>query len=234
MQAVTPFAMAMTILSPIVWGLVVASAVGDPGLAVIVGTGLAAMASTIPSQSIRTILQERFWLTLEQVAVSQVHTGTMLAGRLVAMMAHATLALPIAAALLVVIYGPPRTVDPAQLAGALIVAVAGLLAIATLVLGFVARRRYRAGMPNAVFPVVVLLTGVFVPVDSLPSWLQPLSRLLAVSWAMEAVRAIEAGRSAWGLIAVGAGVAVLSVAAGALYVARVQDVMRRSPEAYLR
>lgn len=226
--------MVMTVLNPVVWGLIVASAVGDPGLAVIVGTGLAAMASSIPAESVITILQERNWLTLEQVAISQVHTGVMLTGRLAAMMLHALFALPIAAVLLIAVYGPPEVPDPVQLMVALVVGVAGLLAVSLFIVGFVARRRYYAGMPNAVFPVVILLAGVFVPLDALPSWLEPPARLLAVSWAMEAVRLIEVGASGWASIGVGGLVAAVTIAAGVVYVGRVQEVMRRSPEAYLR
>lgn len=226
--------MAMTVLNPVVWGLVVASAVGDAGLSVIVGTGLAAMASSIPASSMMLLLQERQWLTLEQVAISQVHTGVMLSGRLTGMMLHALLALPIAAVLLVAVYGPPAVPDPVVLVVALVVGIAGLLAIGMLVVGFIARRRYRAGMPNAVFPVVVLLAGVFVPLDALPIWLQPVSRLLAVSWAMDAVRQTETGANAWPVLGIGALVAAASIAAGVLYVARAQEVMRRSPEAFLR
>lgn len=226
--------MVLTLLNPVVWGLIVASAVGDPGLAVIVGTGLAAMASSIPAESVITILQERQWLTLEQVAVSQVHTGVMLTGRLAAMMLHALVALPIAAVLLIGIYGPPSVPDPLQLLAALAVGVGGLLAVSLFIVGFVARRRYYAGMPNAVFPVVILLAGVFVPLDALPTWLEPPARLLAVSWAMEAVRMVEAGGSGWASIGIGALVAAATIAVGLLYVSRVQEVMRRSPEAYLR
>lgn len=226
--------MVMTVLNPVVWGLIVASAVGEPDLSVFVGTGLAAMASSIPAESVIMLLQERQWLALEHVAVSQVHTGVVLAGRLLGMMLHALLSLPIAAILLVLVYGPPDVPDPSVVVAALLVGIAGLLAISLLIVGFIARRRYRAGMPNAVFPVVVLLAGVFVPLDALPTWLQPISRLLAVSWAMDAVRRVETGADEWSALGVGAVVAVGSLVVSMLYVARVQEVMRRSPEAYLR
>lgn len=233
-QSVTPLAMAMTVMSPVVWGLIVASAVGDAGLAVIVGTGLAAMASAIPAESVITILQERHWLTLEQIAMSPVHTGVVLVGRVAAMMLHALAALPIAGALLIAIYGRPTVRDPVQLAAALVIAIAGLMAVSLFIIGLVARRRYHSGAPNAVFPIVILLAGVFVPVQSLPSWLEPVARLLAVSWAMEAVRLMEAGFSGWSSIGIGALVAGSTVSAGAIYVGRVEEVMRRSAEAYLR
>ena len=51
---------------------------------------------------------------------------------------------------------------------------------------------------------------------------------------MEAVRLIETGAHGWTSIGTGTLVAAITIAAGVVYVGRVQEVMRPSRDAYLR
>jgi len=232
--AITPLAMVFALLTPLVYGIIVASGSGRPGIAVIVGTGLAGMIGTIIPQSVITILQERTWLTLEQVALSQVGTATILVGRLLAMTAHALAGLPVAWLVIVLLFGPVHVPSPGQVLASIAVSAGGFLAVSLLIVGLLARRRYYAGMPNGLLPLLLLLSGVFVPASALPWWLALPSRLLAPTWAMEGLRRLEAGRQAWPDIGIGAAVSVVTIALGVLYLRRLDHHMRTSPEAYLR
>ena len=62
-------------------------------------------------------------------------------------------------------------------------------------------------IPLIIFPVF-LLSGIFVPVGSLPGWLQPFSYLLAPTWAVDGLR--DVFLRGWGIEHVWVNVAVLA------------------------
>jgi ABC-2 type transport system permease protein len=62
-------------------------------------------------------------------------------------------------------------------------------------------------IPLIIFPIF-LLSGIFVPVQSLPGWLQPFSYLLAPTWAIDGIR--DVFLRGWGLEHVWVNVAVLA------------------------
>jgi ABC-2 type transport system permease protein len=158
----------------------------------------------------------------------------VLSGRLAAMTTQAVLALPVAWVTIALLFGAPPVRAPFQVLACVAVGIAGFFGIGEVIVGFLVRRRYYAGMTNAAFPLLLLLTGVFVPLSSLPAWLAMPSRLLAPTWAMEGVRRTEAGGSAWADVVIGLVIAALTIGAGILYQARAEQSMRASPEAYLR
>jgi len=103
------------------------------------------------------------------------------------------------------------------------VLVAGSLALAALVIVLMAidamgigvlisAAAQREGQAVQMIPFLVLpvflLSGVFVPVESLPAWLRPLSYLLPPTWAIEALRDVML--RGWGLERVGVHLAVLA------------------------
>ncbi|WP_162907789.1 ABC transporter permease [Allorhizocola rhizosphaerae] len=86
--------------------------------------------------------------------------------------------------------GAPISVrHPLVFVGALVVTafamVAASLLMATL---FLATRTALPFQNSLTYPLLVL-GGVFVPVDSLPGWLQPLGRLVFLSWSSDLLRA---------------------------------------------
>jgi ABC-2 type transport system permease protein len=95
--------------------------------------------------------------------------------------------------------------------------VAGLLVILTAIdaqaigisISAAARRESQAVqlIPLIIFPVF-LLSGIFVPVASLPGWLQPFSYLLPPTWAIDALR--DVFLRGWGMEHVWTNVAVLA------------------------
>jgi ABC-2 type transport system permease protein len=100
-------------------------------------------------------------------------------------------------------------VGPVLVAGLIIV----LLAIDAQAIGILisaaARREGQAVqmIPFIVLPVF-LLSGIFVPVESLPSWLRPISYVLPPTWGIEAMRDVTL--RGWGLDRVWLHVAVLA------------------------
>jgi ABC-2 type transport system permease protein len=172
------------------------------------------MIASVQLGSIGAILQERFLLTLEQVAVSPVHTGVMLTGRLFGMLLPALAAWPVAWLIIIVLFGWVPIPSIGAVLAAIVVGIVSLFSVGLLILGFIARRRYRAGMPNAVFPVLILITGLFVPLSSLPTWVSGPGRLFGLSWAMEGIRAVQAGDSPWSDLLVGLLIGVIAVVLG--------------------
>jgi ABC-type multidrug transport system permease subunit len=233
-EAVTPLAVVMSVLQPVALGLIVVAADGQPTMAAAAGTGIAAMVGTASTQTVVATLQERGWLTLEQTMLSPVNTGLVLAGRTAAAVLQAAVALPIAWVAIVVAFGSFRVSSPLQLAACASVAAGGATALCLMVMGFTARHRYRPGVANVVFPVLSLVAGVFVPVSTLPGWIEPVSRLFAITWAMEGIRAVQTGGSAWSDIGVGALIAVASLAGGLVYLAGLDERMRAGSETHLR
>ena len=93
---------------------------------------------------------------------------------------------------------------------ALLVILTALVAQAIgISLSAAARRESQAVqfIPLIIFPVF-LLSGIFVPVGSLPGWLQPFSYLLAPTWAVDGLR--DVFLRGWGLEHVWVHVAVLA------------------------
>jgi ABC-2 type transport system permease protein len=122
---------------------------------------------------------------------------------------------------------------PAWFAGALVVTCLATMA-ASLVIGslLVLTRSAETWMASLGFPVYVL-GGVFVPVAELPGWLQPVCRLVFLSWSGDLLRA--ALRTApiapgWGLTHLAA-ISLLGLATGivgAFLAHRVLTRVRRS------
>jgi ABC-2 type transport system permease protein len=80
------------------------------------------------------------------------------------------------------------------------------------------------GIPFVVMP----LSGVFYPIESLPGALEPVARALPTSAAFEAARALIDGEPLpWDRVALGAGGAVLVAAAGLAFLTRMLAVFRQ-------
>lgn len=96
---------------------------------------------------------------------------------------------------------------------ALVALIVALMSLSALFLGITlsafARREAQAiqFFPLIVFPTF-LLSGIFVPIESLPPWLAPFAWAIPPTWAVEALRAVML--KGWGLEHIGLHVAVLA------------------------
>jgi ABC-2 type transport system permease protein len=117
-------------------------------------------------------------------------------------------------------------VGPVILAAALIVLTAIDAQAIGILISAAARREGQAVqfLPFIIFPVF-LLSGIFVPVASLPAWLQPFSFVLAPTWAIEGLRDVLL--RGWGLEHVWLHLAVLA-GFGVLFTALAMLGLRRA------
>jgi ABC-2 type transport system permease protein len=102
-------------------------------------------------------------------------------------------------------------------------------AIAMLVIGLVLR--FGSGAEALAWGVMFLLlplSGVFYPTDSLPDVIRPLARALPTTHAFEALRDLVDGQGLdWGRLALAAGGALVLLALSLVYVTRMLALFRR-------
>lgn len=158
--------------------------------------------------AILAFVSERTSGTLARLLVTPVRTSEIVAGYAAAfgVLALAQGALLLSVALFVF--------DVLVVGSLLLVAlVVGLMSITALFLGILlsafARREAQAiqFFPLIVFPTF-LLSGIFVPVESLPSWLGPFAWAIPPTWAVEALRDVML--RGWGLDRVGVHILALT------------------------
>ncbi len=137
-----------------------------------------------------SFLRERTLGTLEKFMVSplsrvEIVSGYILGFSLVAIIQSAT-------TLLIVIYlfGVPMRGSPLDAFAIILLLGAGALAMGSLVSNF-ARNEFQVVqfIPIVIIPQIVLC-GVFWPVQSIPGFLRPLSNVLPLTYASDALRAI--------------------------------------------
>lgn len=142
-----------------------------------------------------TMLRERTTGTLERLMTLPVSRGDLLAGYQLAFGVAATVQATITAAIAL---GPldlnVAGSSPALIASAIVVAQLGT-ALGLLVSAF-ARSEFQAVqfLPLTILPQL-LLCGIFVPVDQMRSWLEAISTVLPLRWAVRATEdAVALGR----------------------------------------
>jgi ABC-2 type transport system permease protein len=74
---------------------------------------------------------------------------------------------------------------------------------------------------------VWLVCGFLVPLSLFPSWVRPISWVLAPTWGIEAIRRAALGGSAWGDIGLALGLGAAYTLLGVLVVHRLLDAARR-------
>lgn len=213
---IVPLDLLLSVLQPVVLGLLVFAA--EPALSwpILAGTGFAGLTFVMVGYSLVVPLQERMWGTRDSLNLAGGQPVTIL-GRVAGAFGQGVIAMLIAVAIVAgLVHHSFGTVAPWLLAATLILGLAGFYVItALLAVGF-ARVNFRPGMANGVAPVIILLTGAYTPLDSLPVPLRVLSWALPPTWAMNALRqgpGAAAGRSIGIGVAVLAALAVLTVLA---------------------
>ena len=132
---------------------------------------------------------ERWAGTLEGVVATPTPLGTVVLGRVLAVMAIGSIGFVeswlVAAALFGVVVPIPHPGWFVATLAATIFAMAGTATIMSAV--FVLARSARTFQNSLSYPIYVL-GGVLVPVSMLPGWVQPLTRLVFLSWASDLFR----------------------------------------------
>lgn len=135
------------------------------------------------------ITEEREQGTLEALAAAPVRLGTVLMGRLTAITLTSLLCVVEAAAVAGLVFGHWITVHhPVIFVSGLVVTALAMAGTATILsAAFVLVPSARTIQNTLSYPVY-LLAGVLVPVSFLPLAVQPLSRLVFLSWSADLLR----------------------------------------------
>ncbi|MGE5828141.1 MAG: ABC transporter permease [Micromonosporaceae bacterium] len=171
--------------------LLLVTRVGSPDLVVnaVVAAALASLWSMGLSVAGEIIDQDRVLGTLELTVATPAPLPALLIGRILGTLAVSGIAV---AEVWLVTVGLFRLSVPVHHLGvfiATVLATAAAMAGTSLLMStlFVATRTARTFQNSASYPVL-LLGGVFVPVDSLPAWTHGPARLVFLSWSSDLLR----------------------------------------------
>ncbi|QMU77883.1 ABC transporter permease [Streptacidiphilus sp. PB12-B1b] len=176
--------------------------------------------------------------TLELVIAAPVDFARLVLSRVWVATAISLLTVVEVAAVAVLGFGMvPRVYHP-------VVLVVGLLATAVATAGvaclmaalFVATRTARTFQNSLSYPIL-LLGGVFVPIDRLPEWTHPIGRLVYLSWSSDLLRAALAPAPVAGVawrVCVVLGLGLLAGLGGRSVLARVVRLVRENGTVGLR
>jgi ABC-2 type transport system permease protein len=229
-DAIAPMDLLLTVLQPVVLGVLVFTAEPAPSWSILAGTGFAGLTFVMVGYALTVPLQERMWGTRDSLNLAGGQPMTIL-GRVAGAFGQGVIGMIIAMAILaLLLHRSFGAVAGWLLAATVLLGLAGIYVItALLAIGF-ARVRFWPGMANGVAPVIILLTGVYTPLDSLPAPLRVLSMALPSAWAMNALRQ-GAGAAAGRSIGIGVAVLVALAAVTVLAARRLPAWQRRSAAA---
>jgi ABC-2 type transport system permease protein len=109
---------------------------------------------------------------------------------------------------------PIAIAEPGWFAAALLVSVASLGLLGVLLASFFFLYRYANALTNLLETPVWLLCGLLIPVALLPGWAQALSRVLAPTWGIAALRAAASGGDPLPPLLVEVGIAIAYLVLG--------------------
>lgn len=172
--------------------------------------GVMAFAATLFTTllTLLAFVGERTTGTLDRLRVTPVTEGEIVLGYELAFGLIAAIQGALLLTIAILVY---KVLVVGSLAIALLIIV--LMAIDAMGIGvLISAAAQREGQAVQMIPFIVLpvflLSGIFVPVESLPSWLRPFSYLLPPTWAVEGLRNVML--RGWGLDRVWLHVAVLA------------------------
>ncbi len=156
----------------------------------VLGAGLMGMWMLCVQLGGEIIASERSGGTFEPLESTPAQLRMVVLGRVTMVSAVTLLALPEAWLVALIVFRTPVPVPhPALFAGAALLTLAGLHATAMLFAGMFVLARNALIFQNAMAYPVYLLSGLLVPVHLLPGWVQPVSRLIFLSWGSDLLRA---------------------------------------------
>lgn len=225
-SGLSPLAVVSAALSPVAYGIVVIAGYGRPTGALLLGCVGAGIWGSLYQQGTIIVVQERQWGTLQSLAASPSPIAIPVLGRLLAASCQALAAIPVIALVVAALFGGIHQFEPSLWLAALGILTLGIVGMALLLAGALARYRYSAGMVNGLFGIVVLLGGFFLPLSALPAVLRAIGSVLPTALAVQAVR--PAAPHPW-LDLLGAGVLSLAwLTAGGWYLSEAQRRLRRT------
>jgi hypothetical protein len=228
-SALTPVSLVTSYLSPVALAIVVISLYGHLTGALVAGTIAAAAWNTLLIQAYMIVNQERAWGTLQQHACTPAGVTPWLVGRLLGALLQALLTIPLIGGLVLATGGAVH-LGPWKILlvnGAIICA--SLIGIAVLHMTLAIRYRWYSALINAIFPLTIVLMGLFARIDRLPAAVGAIGHLFAPTWAMEAIR-----RSSWSPALTALWMSLLTALGAVAYLTRVQRWLRTSSDAYHR
>jgi ABC-type polysaccharide/polyol phosphate export permease len=130
-----------------------------------------------------------------------------------------------------IVFGIPFTIEhPLAFAAALPATIVGLGLLGLVFASTFVLYRHANSLSNMLEWPVLLVTGLLVPVWTLPGWSHPIAWLLAPYWGMNAIRssALGVGWSAWANIGITTGLACAYLVIGTLCLRYFEVAARKS------
>ncbi len=156
---------------------------------VILGSGLMAIWGCICFSSAGDINRERSMGTLRIIFVAPVRFSTVLLGKILGNTILSLVSLLISLATAVVLYRTPVTLNsPGYFLLALFALIGSFVVISTVIACLLTLSRRTTLYMNCIEMPFILLCGFSFPIEVLPKWIQPVSRLLSPTWAVELLR----------------------------------------------
>lgn len=211
----------LVLLLPLAVAVVVQLVIGvgqrpDLGAFAVVGPWLVGVWQLANFVAGETLNKERYAATLEHLVAAPASTITVLTAKVGTVSAVSILGL-LEAVAVAAAFGRPVTVHHplVLLWGGLLTLAAATATSLVLVALYIASRSARTYQNSVSYPILVL-GGAIVPVSLLPEWVQPLSRLVFLSWANDLVRASLSPGAVEVLLPASVALVVLTAAGGGL------------------
>lgn len=174
---------------------------------VVLGTGLMSIWSCICFSSAGDINRERFSGTLALIFAAPAGFPRIILGKILGNTLLSLASLLISFVTAGVIYRVPITlVSPGYFTIAMIGMIGSFVVISSAIACLLTLSRRTTLYMNCIEIPFILLCGMSFPIAVLPAWLQPISRCLAPTWAIEllrmAVQGITDTKSFWGKFAI--------------------------------
>lgn len=161
---------------------------------VILGAGLMGIWSCICFSSAGDINRERYSGTLSLVFAAPAGFSTIILGKILGNTILSLISLFISLATGIIVYQIPiLLVSPGYFVIAFIAMILSFVVVSSILACLLTLSRRTTLYMNCIEIPFILLCGLSFPVDILPKWLQPLSRVLAPTWAVELLRMSVAG-----------------------------------------
>jgi ABC-2 type transport system permease protein len=223
----------LVLLYPLAIAIVMQMVIGvgqrpDLGSFAVVGPWLVGVWQLANLVAGETLNKERHAATLEPLVAAPASTIIVLTAKVGTVSLVSLLGL-LEAVAVAAAFGRPVTVHHplVLLWGGVLTLVAATATSLVLVALYVASRSARTYQNSISYPVLVL-GGAIVPVSVLPEWVQPLSRLIFLSWANDLVRASFSPGPAGGVVLASLALIALTLAGGGLGGWLVHRALRRA------
>lgn len=178
------------LLTLVLGGIVISGGRRDLLPSAVLGAGLMGMWMICVQLGGNVIASERAGGTFEALASTPASLRLLIAGRVTVVSLVAFLTLPEAWIVALALFAKPVAIPHLGLFLASIALVlVGLHATATLFAALFVLARNALIFQNALAYPIYLLGGLMVPVSVLPGWVQPITRIIFLSWGSDLLRA---------------------------------------------